>query len=176
MKRVSLLPCLLVVVFTVAFAAAPALAQVDTLTAPATPQGDPRVRAVLDELGYEYEVDADGDFRAVFEFEGERRSQVVYVNSQTATYDSLEIREVWSPAIESKGPLTPKIANRLLSASFDAPFGAWQCLKQANGRYLAVFAVKLGADADAAMIRKAIKAVISHADEMEKEISRKDVY
>jgi hypothetical protein len=180
MKRVSLLRSLLLVSLLLQsllfLAVAPAFAQVDTVDAPAPPQGDPRVRAVLDELGYEYEVDADGDYRAVFEFEGERRSQVVYVNSQTATYDSLEIREVWSPAIESKGPLTPKIANRLLSASFDAPFGAWQCLKQANGRFLAVFAVKLGADADAAMIRKAIKAVISHADEMEKELSKKDTY
>jgi hypothetical protein len=166
MKRVSLLFSLLL------FAAAPVLAQNDTTAS----SGDPRVRAMLDELGYQYEVDADGDFRAVFEFEGEKRSQVVYVNSSTSEYDSLEIREIWSPAVESKGPLAPKVANRLLTASFDAPLGAWQVLKQASGKYLAVFAVKLGADADAPTLRKAMKAVLSHADEMEKELSKKDVY
>lgn len=153
--------------------AAPAFAQDDTT---ATPSGDTRVRAMLDELGYQYEVDADGDFRAVFEFEGEKRSQVVYVNSRTSEYDGLEIREVWSPAVEAKGALPQKVANRLLEASFDAPLGGWQSLKQADGKVIAVFAVKLGADADAPTLKKAMNAVLSHADEMEKEFSDKDTY
>ena len=166
MKRLPLLLPIL------PFAVAPVVAQVDT----SATAGDSRVRALLDELGYQYEVDTDGDFRAVFEFEGEKRSQVVYINSKTSDFDGIEIREVWSPAIESKGPFTPKIANRLLEASFDAPLGGWQCLKQSNGRYVAVFAIKLGADADAQTLKKAMNAVLSHADEMEKEFSKKDAF
>jgi hypothetical protein len=144
--------------------------------APADTTADPRVRALLDELGYQYEVDEDGDYRAVFEFNGEKRSQVVYVNSRTNDYDGLEIREIWSPAFESKGPLAPKVANRLLEASFEASLGGWQTFKSSTGTIMAVFTVKLGADADAETLKTAMNAALSNADEMEKELSKKDVY
>lgn len=172
MQRILMLPLMLLAL------ALPAVAQEDQTTV-ADPIGDtpdPRVRALLDELGYQYEIDDDGDYRAVFEFTGEKRSQVVYVNSRTSEYDGLEIREVWSPAIEAKGQLAQKIANRLLEASFDAPLGGWQTIKRNDGKVVAVFAVKLGASADAQTLKKAMNAVLVNADNIEKELSKKDVY
>jgi hypothetical protein len=169
MKRLVLLPLFLIAL------ALPALAQ--EADAPiAMPEGDSRIRTLLDELGYQYELDDDGDFRAVFEFQEDSRSQVVYVNSRTAEYQGLEIREVWSPAIESKGPFAPKVANRLLEASFAAPLGGWQMFKQANGRFVAVFSIKLPADANGPLLQTAINAVLSEADAMEKELTKKDTY
>jgi hypothetical protein len=170
MYRILVLPLLLLMM------SIPSVAQETEVGAAVPPAGDARVRQQLDELGYQYEIDDDGDFRAVFEFQGEKRSQVVYVNSRTSTYDSLEIREIWSPAIESKGPFAPKVANRLLEASFDAPLGSWQVFKQKNGKFIAVFAVKLLVTADNATLQRAINAVLAHADEMERELTKKDTY
>ena len=55
--RIAILPALLPAVLF------PAFAQV----AKPAPAPDPQVRQLLDELGYEYEVDEDGDYRLVFE-------------------------------------------------------------------------------------------------------------
>ena len=137
---------------------------------------DRRISAQLDELGLQYEIDKDGDFRTVFKFTDESRTQIVYINSRTSQYDGLEIREVWSPAYESVDPLPAIVANRLLRASFDAPLGGWQSWRQPDGKYIAVFSVKLGADADGETLRKAMNAAISHADEMEKELTDGDTF
>ncbi|MBC8144762.1 MAG: hypothetical protein H7X80_04195, partial [bacterium] len=69
-------------------------------------RADVRVSTLLDELGLEYQIDDDADFRSIFNFDGEKRSQMVYVNSKTAQYDGIEMREVWSPALESDGALS----------------------------------------------------------------------
>jgi hypothetical protein len=55
----------------------------------------------LDKLGYTYEVDEDGDYRMVFDVEGDR-TQMVYVRSAVEDFGSHNIREIWSPAYSAK--------------------------------------------------------------------------
>ena len=154
------------------------------------PPADPRVKAALDEIGYKYELDANNDYKLVpiqTEQEGAApdgkpkfRSQLVYVNSNTEKYGTLEIREVLSPAFLSNGPLPSDVANRLLRENNSVKLGAWRVVVLNTGpnagKYLAMFAAQIAADSDAESLRLTIKSVILIADRMEKELTGKDDY
>ena len=155
--------------------------------APKKQPADPRVKAALDEIGYKYELTENNNYR-VIPIETEQtgtkpdgtpifRSQLVYVNSTTEKYGSLEIREVWSPALYSAGPLSAALANRLLRENNSVKFGAWRVeLQSDSGKYLAMFAAQIAATSDAESLRLAIKSVILVADRMEKELTGTDDY
>ena len=155
--RTALLPMLLLVFSAQAQDQAP------------KPAPDPQIRQQLEELGYEYEVDADGDYRLVFEVAGstEKRSQLVYVRTPVESYGALRMREIWAPGYKAAGTDFPAaVANRLLAATQDNKIGAW-----AKQDEYAVFVVKLPADADARALDDAIDAAITSADAMEAELT-----
>jgi hypothetical protein len=131
--------------------------------------GDERVRAALEELGLSYEIDGDGDFKVVFEFEEDGRSQLGYINSGTEQFELFEIREIWSPGYQSDIPFTADVANRLLEDSFEKKLGAWQTMIN-NDQNVAVFAAKVAANSDAASLYACLKLVLVAADEIEKEL------
>ncbi|WP_167285088.1 YbjN domain-containing protein [Marilutibacter alkalisoli] len=124
------------------------------------------VAGQLDALGYEYEVDDDGDYRLVFEVD-EQRTQLVFVLSGTETYGSHEVREVWAPAYRAVDDGFPvEVANRLLAASHENKLGAW--VKQDG---LAVYVVKLPAGASSAQLSDAMEYAANVADRMEAALS-----
>lgn len=130
---------------------------------------DAAVGRLLDKLGYTYEVDEDGDYRLVFDVEGDR-TQMVYVRSAVEDFGSHNIREIWSPGYTSKTKQFPvAVANRLLEDSQDAKMGGW--VKQ---EATAMFVVKIDADATADQLSDAIDAAIRTADAMELELTKKD--
>lgn len=151
---------------------------------------DARVKAALDAIGYKYEVDEDNDYKLVplpTEQTGAKpdgtliwRTQIVYINSNTEKYGTLEIREVLSPAFLSNGPLPSDVANRLLRENNSVKLGAWRLVVINTGpnagKYLAMFAAQIAADSDAESLRLTIKSVILIADRMEKELTGKDDY
>lgn len=133
-----------------------------------TPDHDPGVARQLTGLGIKYEVDADGDFRVVYE-EGDdgERSQLVIVRTPVEEYGALRVREVWAPGYEAKGESFPAdVANRLLEDSQTSKLGGW--VKQ--GRY-AMFVVKIAADAPPEELRAAMEAASARADEVERELA-----
>jgi hypothetical protein len=139
--------------------------------------GDARVKALLDQIGYKYEINADGDYKLIPVATENGRSQLAYVISKTQQYSTLEIREVMSPAFLSTGPLSAAVANRLLRENSEVKFGAWRVEPHNNGqKYLALFAVQISANADAETLRLAIKSVLLVADRMEKELTGTDDY
>ena len=132
-------------------------------------EGDPAVREQLEQLGYKYDVDSEGDYRLTFGVDEDEdgRSQLVFVRSPVETYGAHKVREVWSPGYLSDTDEFPaKVANRLLAATQDSKLGAWA--KQ--GRY-AVFVVKLSASATASELDDAVEAALRSADEMEAELT-----
>ena len=173
MKRTLLiLSCLLILT------AQAAIAQVGSPAKKAP--ADPRVKASLDEIGYKFELTADNDYKLVpIKTEGER-SQLVYVNSNTEKYGTLEIREVLAPAFLSNGPLSAAVANRLLRENNSVKLGSWRLVVINNGpnagKYLAMYAAQIAADSDAESLRLTIKSVILIADRMEKELTGSDDY
>ncbi len=132
---------------------------------------DRAVGRKLDSLEYEYEVDADGDYKLVFDMEDER-TQLVFVRSSVETYGTHHVREIWSPGYKSPGPqFTATVANRLLEDSNASKLGSW--VKQED---MAMFVVKVDADATAEVLSDAIDAAIKSADAMELELTSKDEY
>jgi len=143
----------LVLALSVAFA-------VDAADAPVP---DPGIKAKLDALHYSYELDEDGDYKLVFEYE-DKRSQLVYIRTPVDTYGKFRIREIWSPAYKApSGEEFPAaVANRLLVDSNQNKLGGW--VKQGPH---AVYVVKLAADASADELKDALDAAGIAADEME---------
>lgn len=136
------------------------------------PTADVRVERLLEEVAAEYSVDEDGDFRLVYDIGG-GRSQLVWIPSGTSDFGALEIRQVWSIAHRSQGPLPVELANRLLDRNGAVILGAW--LTEPAGDELGViFAVQVAAETDALSLRSAIHAVATTADAMEKELTGQD--
>ncbi len=132
---------------------------------------DPSVAKALDALGYPYEVDEDGDYKMVFDVENDR-TQLVFVRSAVEDYGSHRIREIWSPGYNAPtGQFSAEIANRLLEDAQSAKLGGW--VKQ---QQLAMFVVKVDADADGPVLADAIDAATHTADEMERALTGQDEY
>ncbi len=132
---------------------------------------DKKAGLALDKLGYEYEVDEDGDYKMVFDMDNDR-SQLVFVRSTTEEFGKHHIREIWSPAYTSPGKqFSAAVANRLLEDSQDAKMGAW--VKQDQ---TAMFVVKVDAQASPEALSDAIDAAIRTADEMENELTKQDEF
>ena len=154
------------------------------------PGADSRVRSALDEIGYKYELTDDNDYKLVpiqteqsaSQSNGQpiQRSQLVYINSNTEKYGSLEIREVLAPAFLAEPPISNEVANKLLRENNSTKLGAWRLVPidsgPNRGKYLAMYAAQINADSDAETLRLTIKSVILIADRMEKDITGKDDY
>lgn len=135
--------------------------------------GDPRVVAALKTAGLQYNLD-DGDFRLEYNV-GEQRSQRVWVASDTARVDQLEVRDVWSVAARGKGEVPVDLARMLLKENVRMIIGAWQ-VNQSPDEYLVVFSAPVNAAADAETLQEVIEVVMLSADRIEQQLSDKDAF
>ena len=128
---------------------------------------DAGIKAQLEQLDYEYEIDDDNDYKLVFKIGDEDRSQIVYIRSPVETYGEHRVREIWSPAYKSPTADFPAlIANRLLEDADTKKLGGW--VKQDQ---YAIFVVKIDANADKEALDDALDAAMSAADAMEAELT-----
>jgi len=142
-----------------------------TATGAHAAEPDKAVGRALDTLKYTYEVDEDGDYKMVFDMD-DGRSQLAFVRSTVEEFGKHKIREIWSPAYNSPGKQFPAaVANRLLEDSQDAKMGAW--VKQDQ---LAMFVVKVDANATPEALSDAIDAAVRTADAMALELTEQDEY
>lgn len=138
--------------------------------------GDPRVKRVLDTLGIKYRVDDDGDFRVLFDV-GSGRSQLAFINSNTYTLDSIEMRQIWSVAHVGDGLLSQSVANEVLIENSQLKVGAWGLVRQSDGRnYALTFYVTLAADTDPNALMAGLRATLSTADQMERKLTGRDAF
>ncbi|MBX7256861.1 MAG: hypothetical protein K1Y02_10915 [Candidatus Hydrogenedentes bacterium] len=135
---------------------------------------DPRVEKLLKDMGATYLIDDDGDFKMTNDVGG-GRTQNVYALSTTVNLSGLEIRVVASPSFTFKRPMNAELANRLLEQNATVKLGAWQTQKLGD-EYVAVFSAQIAAETDSGTLLTAIKAVTETADELEKELTSKDVF
>lgn len=135
---------------------------------------DARVEKLLKEAELNYTIDEDGDFRLEFALDDDR-SQLVWISSKTASYEVLEIRDVWSVAFRSKEPLSAELANKALRKNGEMILGAWQ-IKRWGEEYMLAYAAQVAANTDAASLESAAEAVVVSADELEKELTGKDEF
>jgi len=131
-----------------------------------TPKHDRRVARILKGEDISYKIDKDGDFKVTFDVGG-GRSQMAFIMSDTSEYRNFEIREIWSIGYRSATDQFPSsVANRLLEETFPKKLGAWA--KKDN---LAIFMVRVAADADAESLISALKLALEAADEMEEKLT-----
>lgn len=129
---------------------------------------DPVIKKQLDSLKLKYEVDSDGDYKIVMDM-GEGRTQLAFIRSNTETYGSNQVREIWSPGYKSSTDVLPeRVANRLLEYSNTVKLGGW--VKQKSH---AVFVVKISTSASADALKDALEAAVTSADEIEQEFTGK---
>ena len=161
------------VVYLLVFAAALGLLQTASTQAGDRPAPD-AVTTALATLGYDFDVDGDGDYKLIRHYT-DGRSQLVFINGSTSTYDGYAIRNVWAPAALLADAPSQQIANRLLRQNGQVKLGAW-CVIRSDDGHLAAFVAKVPADADAETLRIAIEAVGVTADELEKALTSVDEY
>jgi hypothetical protein len=134
--------------------------------------GDPRVRPLLDEIGWRYEVDSDGDYKLTFNYSDGRR-HLVYLSSATYKLGSLDVRKVWAPAVFLGSHVNEHIAYELLRANSSVKIGAWRLAQNRQG-FFAVFAAQISAETDAQSLATVVRAVGATADEAEKRLTGRD--
>jgi hypothetical protein len=123
----------------------------------------------LDEIGLKYDRDKDGDYRVVFNYARDKRSQLVYVSGTTQASGSVTIRKVFSPAaVLSKNPISGERALALLDDAFTNKMGGWEL-----GGGVLYLAIKLPDSASADELHAAMNIAASLADDMEIKISGK---
>ena len=109
------------------------------------PASDPRVVALLVDLGYSYEIVPEtATFKVAYGFE-DNRTQVVYIRSRTEEFLGVELREISSPALASGGIFDGRTANFLLRDNANLKFGAWCIEIGEDNAHFAVFSVKVSA-------------------------------
>jgi len=160
--------------FAIAAATLMAAASVAAAAADPAPSGaDARVQAALKAAGLGYSVD-EGDYRLEYDVDKDR-SQRVWVASDTARIDQLEVRDVWSVAARGKGEVPADLARMLLKENVRMILGAWQ-VNQSEDEYLVVFLAQVDAAANAATLQEVIEVVMFSADRIEKQLSDQDAF
>lgn len=134
-------------------------------SAPATDAAD-ALPALLDEAGIGYDVDGDGDYRIVFSWAREDRSQRVFVAGRPGEVAGRRFREVFSPAAQLEADVDAAVANALLRDSRMRPLGAWELA--GNVLY---YVVKLPEPFDAGLLELALSVAAETADDRELELT-----
>lgn len=137
------------------------------LLAGAAHAADASVEARLDARGLKFEVDADGDYRVMYSYKQENRTQLVFVSGATEQVGGLSIREVFSPAgrVGADGIDGDK-ALALMAASRAQKLGSWEI----EGDVL-LFVIKVPDNVDAAALEATMDIAAETADNKEIELS-----
>ncbi|MCD9006873.1 hypothetical protein LDO31_11615 [Luteimonas sp. XNQY3] len=124
----------------------------------------------LDAQGVRYERDADGDYRVVFAWQQEHRSQLAFVAGSAHVLGDSAIREVFSPAAPvPEGGFSAEQADMLLRDSQRNILGGWEIA----GDTL-FYVIKLYDDADGARFEQALEIAAQLADDMELQLTGED--
>ncbi|VXB27441.1 conserved exported hypothetical protein [Luteimonas sp. 9C] len=124
----------------------------------------------LDAQGVRYERDADGDYRVVFAWQQEDRSQLAFVAGTAHVLGDSAVREVFSPAAPvPQGGFSAAQADMLMRDSQRNVLGSWEIA----GDTL-FYVIKLHDDADGARFEQALEVAAELADDMELQLTGED--
>jgi hypothetical protein len=128
---------------------------------------DASVKTRLDARDIKFEIDQDGDYKLVFSFDEDERTQIVFVGGGTEDFSGVKVREVYAPAARLKeGGVTGDLALELLGDSRTKKIGAWEADND-----LLYYVIKLPDSADAGQLEVATNLAAQMADDMEKRIT-----
>ena len=144
-----------------------ALAGLAFATAVPAAAEDKSVADRLDKEKLKYEVDRDGDYKLVYDYTAEGRTQIVFISGTIQTVAGLTIREVFAPAarIEKDGIDGDK-ALELMRESSQNKIGSWEI----RGDVL-YFVIKVPETMTAKELSAMTRIASEVADDMEIELS-----
>lgn len=135
-----------------------------------TASADDSLKKRLDERSIKFEIDDDGDYKVVFSYTKEKRTQLVFVSGKTESLNDLAIREIFAPVANIKtAGIDGKKALELLENSRKNKLGSWEI----SGDVL-YLVIKIPDNIDAATLETAIDSAAETADEMEIKLTGKD--
>lgn len=142
---------------------------------PDKPKADERVKERLESLNLKYKIEDSGRYKLVFETEN-KRTQLVFMLSQTYVYNDIEVREVFSPVMhfKDKSEIDDAKLFDLLKRNGTYKMGGWQI--DGDGPYALNFALRIAANANAKSMEELIKFAAKAADEYEVLISQEDKF
>lgn len=135
---------------------------------------DARVSKALDSENLRYTVEESGEYSVVIEWSNDAgRTQLVRIPSDTFRWQGGEYRDVYSVAfVTDEGkPVDGALANRMLIENNDSLLGFWA--KQGD---VVMNIARIPANATPSILRAAVFFVAETADDLEKEVTRKDDY
>jgi hypothetical protein len=133
---------------------------------------DASVETRLNERGLKFETDADGDYRSVYNYKDEGRTQLVYVGGSTETTGAFVVREVFAPAADVNGDkLDAAQLRELMAGNWRSKLGGWAI----EGDTL-IYLIKMPDDISAASLEAAMDMAAAAADDMELKLTGKDTY
>ena len=173
MKSILPMPLLTAMMFAVILPTAAIIAQDESAEEKAT--HDVRIKKLLDQTELNFEIDGDGDFKLLFEYD-DGRSHIVFINSKTETYQGMEIREVWAVGYvppDNAGTVPSDVGDNLIRANAATKLGAWQIQKMGD-KEVGVFRAMIAAEANKEIVLDTLRLVGISADEKEAELLKTD--
>jgi len=144
------------------------LAAIGLVQSPAFAADPDPIGAMLDQQKIKYEVDKDKDYKVVYDFSKEKRTQIVYVSGTAEDFEGIKIRSIFAPAAQmKKNPIDGQM-KALLEANGKSKFGAWEIV--GDDLY---FSARLVEPFTAEELGQLLNLVASVADDKEIEISGK---
>lgn len=128
---------------------------------------DASVAKRLAALDLQYEIDGDGDFKIVFGYPDEDRSQIVFVSGASQTVQGITIREISAPAaLIEDNDIDGVKALMLLKNSSINKIGSWEIRGD-----VVYFVAKVIEPMSSADLCTVLETVAATADDMEIELT-----
>ena len=144
-----------------------AIAAFLALATPGANAADPALEALLKAANIPFEVDGDGDYKIVYDWSKEKRSQLVYVAGTAEELSGVKLYKIFSPAkVMDEAGIDPALAKRLLGENSQYKFGAWEVA----GKTL-YFRGNVQAGMPAAQFETLVSVIAGTADDMELELT-----
>ena len=139
-------------------------------------KADPRVRDALDYLDIEYDINSSGNYKVIYTMEyDEDRSHMVFVVSETETYSSVEIREIWSVAAVLDEYPDDSIVRNMMDLNSSNKLGAW-AIEEDDGEVWILYTAKFQVDLEPDELEDIMYFVAEICDEMELDLVGTDEY
>ena len=127
----------------------------------------PRLQRLLEEAGYAYTVDDDGDYRLLFSTTDER-THLVWVSTYAPDLTLVPSYEVWALVGRGMGELPAGLSEALLRRSGDVPSLSAQLYGGEGGEPIAVaLSVVVDQGVSAATLQRVAEQLAIEADELE---------
>lgn len=144
-------------------------------TIAALPGGESPLKQLLGEIGWNYEVEDDGDYRLYLNVDS-TRSQGAWIRPTDAERPGTPAGyEVYSQIMYADAPPSPSFMEAMLKRSGPL-YGSFELFENADGEYLVFYSAFTPDVPDADALYNVVADVVTVADEMEKEWIGGDEY